>query len=277
MPSEPDDPEVLAFSAVLAGLGEGEPQSWTAALDRLAQAAAAGSASAQAQLRLLAPEPDHQDWRALAAAVDLQPWLQRSPVGWVCRDPRIMEAKGFLPAEVCAWLIERARGRLSRALLYGNEQGGARQGDDRSNSAAGFLLRDLDVVTLLVRAKIAATVGVPVSALEPIQVLHYAPGQEFQPHYDFLEPDLAAHAEEIARSGQRMATFLTYLNAGFDGGETAFPAAQLRYKGQAGDGVLFANLDPAGRPDRRTLHAGLPPTSGEKWILSQWIRQPPSG
>jgi len=74
-----------------------------------------------------------------------------------------------------------------------------------------------------------------------------------------------------------MATFLTYLNAGFEGGETAFPAAQLRYKGQAGDGVLFANLDPAGRPDRRTLHAGLPPTSGEKWILSQWIRQPPSG
>jgi hypothetical protein len=37
--------------------------------------------------------------------------------------------------------------------------------------------------------------------------------------------------------------------------------------------LLFANVDAATRaPDPLTLHAGLPPTRGEKWIFSQWIR-----
>jgi hypothetical protein len=44
------------------------------------------------------------------------------------------------------------------------------------------------------------------------------------------------------------------------------------YKGETGSGLMFTNLDSAGRPDRRMLHAGQPPTAGEKWVLSQWIR-----
>jgi hypothetical protein len=35
---------------------------------------------------------------------------------------------------------------------------------------------------------------------------------------------------------------------------------------------MFANVDLVGNPDRSTLHAGLTPTQGEKWLLSQWIR-----
>jgi hypothetical protein len=35
------------------------------------------------------------------------------------------------------------------------------------------------------------------------------------------------------------------------------------------------NTDETGRPDRRTMHVGLPPTRGEKWLLSQWIRGVP--
>jgi hypothetical protein len=125
---------------------------------------------------------------------------------------------------------------------------------------------------LAARARIAATVGVPAAALEPIQVLHYAPGQTFERHYDFLDPDMPAFAAEIARAGQRLATFLVYLNDDFIGGETDFPLLDLRHRGAAGDALMFANLEPAGAPDRRMLHAGLPPASGEKWLLSQWIR-----
>jgi hypothetical protein len=46
----------------------------------------------------------------------------------------------------------------------------------------------------------------------------------------------------------------------------------LRHRARRGDALMFANVDLAGNPDRRTLHAGLPPTRGEKWVLSQWIR-----
>jgi hypothetical protein len=67
-------------------------------------------------------------------------------------------------------------------------------------------------------------------------------------------------------------TFLVYLNEGFEGGETDFPAAPYRFKGSTGDAVLFVNVDVRGQPDFKTKHAGLPPTSGEKWLLSQWVR-----
>jgi len=32
-----------------------------------------------------------------------------------------------------------------------------------------------------------------------------------------------------------------------------------------------------GKPDPLSEHAGLPVTSGEKWLLSQWIRDRPVG
>ena len=44
------------------------------------------------------------------------------------------------------------------------------------------------------------------------------------------------------------------------------------HRGGRGDALVFFNLDEAGQPDPRTLHAGLAPTRGEKWLLSQWIR-----
>jgi prolyl 4-hydroxylase len=69
-----------------------------------------------------------------------------------------------------------------------------------------------------------------------------------------------------------MVIFLVYLNEGFEGGETGFPALKTRYKGRKGDALFFWNVGPDGSPDKRTLHAGLPPVSGEKWLLSQWIR-----
>jgi hypothetical protein len=161
--------------------------------------------------------------------------------------------------------------------VFGEGSAHAEADAGRTNSAFAFALEDLDLVVLAARARIAATVGVPEAALEPIQVLHYAPGQSFDRHYDFLDPEVPAFAAEIDRAGQRMATFLVYLNDGFAGGETDFPLLGFQHKGAAGDALMFANLDTAGAPDRRTLHAGLPPASGEKWLLSQWIRDRAAG
>lgn len=251
------DGEALAFTAVLAALGAWEPQSWETAMARLAAAADSGFAPARAQLGVIG---------------DLEPWLVPAPRERLRPDLRISVARGFLPARACAWLVERARRRLAPAQVFGQGAAHAEPDSGRTNSAFAFALEDLDLVVLAARARIAATVGVPVAALEPIQVLHYAPGQTFDRHYDFLDPDVPAFAAEIARSGQRMATFLVYLNDDFAGGETDFPLLDLRHRGAAGDALMFANLEPAGAPDRRMLHAGLPPASGEKWLLSQWVR-----
>jgi hypothetical protein len=74
------------------------------------------------------------------------------------------------------------------------------------------------------------------------------------------------------REGQRAFTVLVYLNEDLEGGETDFPRVGLRHRGRKGDALVFRNVDAHGQPDRRTLHAGLSPSQGEKWVLSIWIR-----
>jgi prolyl 4-hydroxylase len=46
----------------------------------------------------------------------------------------------------------------------------------------------------------------------------------------------------------------------------------MRWRGRKGSAIFFWNVLPDGVHDRRMLHAGLPLTGGEKWMLTQWIR-----
>jgi prolyl 4-hydroxylase len=108
-------------------------------------------------------------------------------------------------------------------------------------------------------------------------VLHYAPGEQFAPHYDFIDDSTPAGRREVAATGQRAVTFLAYLNDGYEGGETAFPLLGGRYKRNKGDALFYSNVTPDGSPDRRTMHAGTPLKRGEKWLMSQWIRSRPTG
>jgi hypothetical protein len=67
-------------------------------------------------------------------------------------------------------------------------------------------------------------------------------------------------------------TCLTWLNDDYEGGETEFPRIGFRHRGRTGGAMLFLNVTPDRGPDPLTLHAGLPPTRGHKWLLSQWVR-----
>ena len=189
-------------------------------------------------------------------------------------DPLIVTLPGFLGPAACDWLIAQSRDFLQPATVY-NKAGAGNADEARTNSGTGFGLLDLDVVLALVRARMAKAVGQPVETFELTNVLHYAVGQKFSPHFDFIDPVTPTLAEDVARKGQRVGTFLIYLNDDYDGGETEFPVFKLRIKGRKGDGLYFRSVDAAGAPDVRTWHAGLPPTSGEKWILSQWMRTKP--
>jgi prolyl 4-hydroxylase len=229
-------------------------------MTRLRRAADLGSPSAEGQLA------------AFAQVGDVEAWLTRPERRQLLRDPRFSAAADFLPPAFCEWMIGRARPRLDRALVFDLQTGDSRQEDARNNSSFDFGFADLDLVATAVRERMALTLNVPPGALEPMQVLHYAPGQTFARHHDFLDVSVPGHATDVARSGQRIITFLVYLNADYDGGETDFPLIGLKFKGQPGEALMFANIRPDGQPDRRTLHAGLPPTSGEKWLLSQWVR-----
>jgi hypothetical protein len=248
--------------AVMFGMGVGGPQNWVAALDHLELAARRGSAGARGQLAALGD---------LARPANLGAWLTPPAKTVLSASPRVVAVAGFVPRPVCDWLIGCAAGRTRAAMVYG---GGA-AGEvvrSRSNTAFEFGFFDLDLVIVLVRARIAATIGVPVAILENPQILHYDVGEAFARHHDYLDPSRPGHAAEIEAGGQRIITFLVYLNDAYEGGQTDFPLIALRHRGGLGDGLYFGNVDPGGKADPRTLHAGLAPTQGEKWLLSQWVR-----
>ena len=270
-------PQATEMVALFEAMGVGRVQSWDRAFDALRSAAEQGSQSAQAQLRLLSasgqegsPAPD-SSWAELRDRISLEALLRHGERRSLCDGPRIRVIEGFASADECRWLIDRARSRLKEALIFDAD---GRQALDpgRSNRGAEFQLFDMDLVVEMVRARISAATNIPVPVFEPTQLLHYSVGQEFKPHRDFLEPDNPHHREQMRTHGQRIATFLIYLNEDFEGGETEFPEAGVKYRGRTGDALFWANVDMQGRPDPRTLHAGTPPSAGEKWILSQWIR-----
>jgi len=266
--------EAAHLLAVFIAAGIGFKQDWQAALNALLHSAELGWPPAQRELALLAREAS-QDWKRLRAKIDVTSLLSPPPPRQLSANPRIFAVEGFASPEVCDWLIELARQHLKPAMTYDPATGGSHYESGRTNSAGHMILPYSDLVLALIRGRIATATAVPMNFLEITTFLHYAPGQTFSPHNDFLDDAFPGYAKEIAEGGQRVLTFLLYLNDDYDGGETEFPLVGVRHKGRKGDAMFFWNVLPIGALDRQSLHAGLTPTSGEKWLLSQWVRNKP--
>jgi hypothetical protein len=274
------DPEGAWLAATVASCSFWRPRNWALAFDYLLQAARQGHAPARGALRLLAGGPSasavaSDDWRAMRNAIDLGAWMAAPQARMIREAPRIRVIDGFVSAAACDWLIDRARGRLSRATIYDDATGGTTEDGRRTNSQCDLDLETGGAFTFLLRGRISAVTGRPDEAMEIAKVLHYAPGETFAVHFDYLNPDEPAYAAQLANRGQRTDTFLIYLNDDFTGGETHFPKIELSHRGAKGDAIWFSNVDASGKPDEDTIHAGLPPTTGEKWLFSQWIREFP--
>jgi hypothetical protein len=269
--AEEGDAEAAHLLAVLLGSGLGVPQDWQAALDWLARAAELGHLRAQDDLSYLGGAEGA--WRQARARIDLAGLLAAGEARPAIGAPRAFVVENFVPPELCARIIARGKSRLAPAKVIDAATGDVGYGQGRSNSDTFFNLAQMDLPLVLLRARIAALTGLPVAGMEAPTLFHYEVGQEFALHYDFLDADYPGYARALAANGtQRVLTFLLYLNDGYEGGETDFPLAGWRYKGRAGDALFFWNVEPTGLPDRQSLHAGLPPSSGEKFLLSQWIQ-----
>jgi len=258
--------------AVIHAAGVVSPPDWPAALKSLALAAERGWAPARAQLEVLASMLRERSPAALIDEANLRQLLVPAAGSVIHEDPRICNFPSFVSEPVCDWLIERARGRLERARVYDADRSADVVDDSRTNSFAVFNAMEADLVHLLVQTRMSARCGQPVSHMEASTVLHYAVGQTIGHHYDFVDPAHPGYAEEVRTRGHRVATFLIYLNTGYEGGETIFPRIGVRHVGQRGEGLLFVNTLPDGQANLRTLHSGEPPTRGEKWVFSQFIR-----
>lgn len=260
------DASAWTYLALMAASGIAREQSWADALDALGRAAALKHPPAQRQRDVLS-------LLGIGEGAHAAGWIGQYQTRILHANPRFAAHAGFLPLGLCKYLIEHARPRLKRAQVFDAHTGTLKIDPMRTNTNAAYSLIDTDVVIQLTRARIAHAANVAFDALEPMEVLHYAGGETYKPHIDFFHPARPGYAEEMRLRGQRIKTFLIYLNTGYDGGETEFPKLGIKFRGEAGEALTFDSVDATGDGDMNTVHAGLPVTRGEKWLLSQWIRE----
>ncbi len=184
--------------------------------------------------------------------------------------PRIVVFGNVLSDEECDALIEAAKPRLARSLTVAVKSGGEEFNADRTSNGMFFRRDEIDVVAR-VEKRLAALANWPVENGEGLQILHYRPGAEYKPHYDYFDPDEPGTPTILKRGGQRVATIIMYLSEPEKGGGTTFPDVQLEVAPKRGNAVFFS-YDRA-HPASKSLHGGAPVIAGEKWIATKWLRE----
>jgi prolyl 4-hydroxylase len=171
--------------------------------------------------------------------------------------------RGLLSPDEANYLIALAEPLLEPSLVVDPETGQMRPHPVRTSHAAALGWVDENPVVHAINRRIAAATGTIVEAGEPLQLLRYAPGQEYRPHHDAIP----------GATNQRLLTLLIYLNEEYEGGATVFPRSGLSFRGKVGDALLFRNALPDGRIDPEAVHAGSAVTSGRKYLATRWIHQ----
>lgn len=261
-------PEVLAWMTAQANLGHSRDEIFNAML------AAGWNRDAATRAVRLTPE----DLAAVvvpALALPVTNNMVDAGDKWVeilffAQVPNVIVLGNLLGPSECEALMEAARPRLVRSLTVDTKTGGEELNPDRTSEGM-FFRRAENAVVRQVEARIARIFGWPQENGEGLQVLHYGPGTEYKPHYDYFDPTEPGTPAILQRGGQRVATLIMYLHEPEEGGATVFPDIEVRVAPRRGNAVFFSY--PHALPSSLTLHGGEPVTAGEKWIATKWLRE----
>ena len=185
-------------------------------------------------------------------------------------NPRVVVFGGLLSDQECEALIEMAKPRLARSLTVDTDTGGEEVNADRTSNGMFFRRAENELVRRI-ESRIARLVNWPEENGEGLQILHYRPGTEYKPHYDYFDPAQPGTPSILQRGGQRVGTLVMYLAEPEKGGGTTFPDVHLEIAPKRGNAVFFTYERP--HPSTRTLHGGSPVLAGEKWIATKWLRE----
>jgi prolyl 4-hydroxylase len=186
------------------------------------------------------------------------------------KHPRIVVFGGLLTDAECDQIVGLAGPRMTRSETVDNATGGSEVNAARTSRGMFFERGETGVIDRVER-RVAALLGWPIQNGEGMQVLHYKPGAEYKPHYDYFDPVHPGSATILQRGGQRVGTLLMYLNTPKKGGGTTFPDVGLEVAPIKGNAVFFS-YDKA-HVSTKSLHGGAPVIEGEKWVATKWLRE----
>jgi len=213
------------------------------------------------------PQPIGTAWPSVVHALD-----REVNVLFSLTLPRVVLFGGLLSDDECDELIALSRAHVTPSNVVDMEAGGEKPHQARTSSGAA-LARGGTPLIARIEERIAALLHWPVDHGEALQILRYEVGQEYKPHYDYVDPAQPGAAPFLARGGQRVGSLVMYLNTPEDGGATNFPDIGLEVAAVKGNAVYFSYDRP--HPSTKTLHGGMPVRAGEKWVATKWLRERP--
>ena len=190
---------------------------------------------------------------------------------------RISVIDNFVSGDECDAIVARARPHMQAATHAGDngELNHKSKARDSQQAVVGPRKKVRDDVAARVQARSAALANVlsgynlTSEGQEELMAIQYLEGQQYHLHCDgscdgspFLE-------------GGRLATVLMYCEVADRGGATSFPNAGVHVRPVRGQAVYFHFRGPSQRDvmeDWHTEHSGCPVDEGEKWVVTQWLR-----
>jgi len=173
-----------------------------------------------------------------------------------------------LTPEECKYLIEKATPDFKQSEVVGSE------GPLNVRTSQTAWIPKTDPVAQKVFAKALEFTGKTLVECEDLQVVKYEPNTYYREHHDSCCDGSQGCIDFAKEGGQRVATLLVYLNSDFTDGETHFPNLNLKLKADPGSAILFRPLgSDEAKCHPKALHAGLPISSGVKYVCNAWVRE----
>jgi prolyl 4-hydroxylase len=174
----------------------------------------------------------------------------------------------ILTPEECAYIIDKATPSFTRSTVVGTEA------PDVSRTSQTAWISKTDPVAQKIFAKALEFTGKTLDECEDLQVVKYEPNTYYREHHDSCCDGSQGCIDFEKDGGQRVATLLVYLNSDFTDGETHFPNLDLKLKAEPGSAILFRPLgSEEAKCHPKALHAGLPISSGVKYVCNAWVRE----
>jgi len=197
------------------------------------------------------------------------------------KDYEIIKYYDVLTDDECNSIIKNSKKDLKESIVY--KDGFTKKEADPNIRISKTAWLDKDTTTEIELRKtidklenIAMFITkLPIVNQEKIQVVNYEKDGYYNPHYDACNStDIDAKINMNGSSGQRVYTFLIYLNDNLEGGSTYFPKIDKHIKPKKGMGILFRNIN-NNNTDFHELsqHTGTVIKKGDKWICNIWVHE----
>ncbi|KAH8804494.1 putative prolyl 4-hydroxylase alpha subunit [Xylogone sp. PMI_703] len=198
-------------------------------------------------------------------------------------DPLVVYIDSFISKEEAAHLADLSEGQFKDSVLWSDDGRVVDVDPNYRSSQTASLARDQVIRCIEERARAFPYYSSKEGLIKPLVVQRYGISNQYKDHYDWF-PD-GPYID-----GNIESTFFVYIQANCTGGGTNFPRldapreekwcefvdcnqpwdAGVTFLPLVGNAIFWKNLEPSGSGNVKTLHAGLPVTSGMKTGLNIW-------